>query len=252
MKKFFSYWKFLSLFMLVMYACNKKDKEASVAEPNIDYVKVEKLLSGAFQQVDEYKARNSYDLRKITDVVNVYTQRETGTADAVNFEQLDALMQKYEKYRQLDNPSIQPLINALMSDKLLSGVQGALLSELDAQMVKTADINLALRLLDDFEAKVIDHQQLNNVEKTILRLFKSGLKTGFEFVKGDELSRNDCTDCLVRRKWQIFGWSCLVVVVGLVGCIIATGGFGAPACIAAIAAGWATVIKWTCPYCFKI
>jgi hypothetical protein len=234
-----------------VYACNNKKDEVSVVEPNIDYAKVEQLLFGAFQEVDAYKQNNPYDLRKISEVVNSYSLRETGKT-AFQFEELDAIIKKYDKFKQADNPSIQPLINALMNDKLLSGVQGALLSELDAQMVKTNDTQLAFRLLDDFEAKVLNHQTLTSVEKTVFRLFKSSVKTGFQFIQGSEMSRSDCTDCLVRRKWQIFGWSCLVVLVGLIACIVTTGGFGAPACIAAIAAGWATVIKLTCPYCFKI
>jgi hypothetical protein len=251
MKKLFSYWRFLSLAVLFVYACNNKKEEVSVVEPNIDYAKVSSLLSGAFSEVDAYKASNPYDVKKIGDLVNAYSEKQTGTT-AFQVEEIERLLQKYEKYRQVDNPSIQPLINALMNDKLLTGVQGALLSDLDGQMLKTTDVTTCLRILDDFEYKVMNNAQLNSIEKTVLRLFKTGVKTGFEYLQGTEMSRSDCTDCIVRRKWQIFGWACLVVVVGLVACILATGGFGAPACILGIALGWAGVIKATCPYCFRI
>jgi hypothetical protein len=250
MKKLLSYWRFFPFVAFLVYSCTQKKDEVVTAEPNIDYVQVEKMLTQGFAEVDVYKASNPYDFKKIGEVLNAYSIKETGRV-AFDADELQATLQKYEKYNDPNNPSLQPVINALMNDKVLSGVQGALLSELDAQMVKTEDLTVAIRLLDDFEYKIIQNTQLNGMEKTFLRLFKSGVKTGFQYTQSTELARSPCSDCLVAKKWKIFGFSGLVALGGILVCIALTGGFGGLGCVLGIAAGWVGVAKGVCPMCFR-
>jgi hypothetical protein len=257
MKKFFKQFfigvQVLSIASILFFACSKKDDVTpSLAEPTIDYAKTEKYLAGAINEVEKYKESNPYDLEKITDVINTYAVKETG-GTAIQYEEINNLFQKYQKYSK--DETIQPLLNTLVKDGLLSSHQSNLLQELDENMLRINSIPEALQQLDVFEQKVVNTPNLNGIEKFSLKLMKSCIKVQYEHLQSQgysENSRSACTDCLLKNKWGIFRWAAVVVVVGLIACILATGGFGAPICIAAVAAGWATEIGIHCPMCFGL
>lgn len=244
-------WSILMVIAILTVSCTKDymgNKPPLYNAP--DYSQNEAFLEEYMAVAANHVAENGANFMALVEKLNQYSVKKTGKK-IFDIAEAEALQSQLEKYRFGSNDgSLKTLFQILESEGKLSQGEVTELIALDKQMNQEMSISDGISILESFEQNIIKNETLTTEEKDRLLFFKSTMTSSYMALNNSEfLKTQSCIECILKKKWSIFGWSVAVALAGVALC--AAVAFN-PLCLLAVLAGWAIVIGIHCPQCFGI
>ncbi len=258
MKKIFLKTSALFMAFIILFMSCAKDVVIADAISKAELANIQTEMQKGLQISWDVANQQEASLKKIVDALNAVSLKEHGET-IISYEDFVSTFEHYKPYI-LEEIKQTSMFDIFLTDGKVSVVQHELLVKLDKKMSLVNDGTEALEELSKFEENVRESAKLTTEEKNQLLIFKEGVKAQYLFNASDT-NKSDCADCLIAKKWKIFGWSSAFLVLGLVGCVLLLSanailpGVGVVAfwhCVAAIGSAWAVIIIAHCPMCIGL
>lgn len=247
-KKFLKGMALLMAFTIIFVSCTKDLRVADAIE-KVRLAEMQIEMQNSMSIVWDAANTTDANLESVVQALNDYGVEKYGET-IISYEEFKSTLEHYRPY-MTEEIKQDNMFDIFLEEGKLTQEQYNLLIELDRKMTKSENDNSAISILNAFEDDVREHITLTSNEKNQLLVFNEGVKAQYEFVAATtNTDKNACTDCLLKKKWKIFGWAAGLLVLGLVICILTGPAF--VICVAGIGLAWLGQIMIHCPACIGL